>query len=134
MDLKSEIFAGKDFSDLLKDIYDNSKEKSEQIKILIDDLRPLVKTISDATMLVPLLKDYIEVGVKNDDALVKMAAIVQRAMHRTGIPGVDGDSEFRLSTEDKEELYKIYSETNEADVVKETNSKTKKVIKDIPEP
>ena len=76
-----KIFGKKKFSDILEEIYDNSKKKEEQISVLISELRPLVKDIGDATLIVPLIKEYMELGIKNDEALIKMSAIVQRAMN-----------------------------------------------------
>jgi hypothetical protein len=35
-----EIFSNKKFSDLLKDIYDNSRKKDRQINLLISELKP----------------------------------------------------------------------------------------------
>ena len=61
-----EIFEGKSFSDLLKEIHTNSKKKEKQINSLIAQLQPLVKNITDATILVPLIKDYLDVGIKNE--------------------------------------------------------------------
>lgn len=78
-DYKSvELFEGKNLSDLFKEIYDNSAAKREQIKGLIASLAPLIEGIGDATLLVPLIKEYLEIGVKNDEQLVKLAQIVQR--------------------------------------------------------
>ena len=96
-----EIFKGKSFSDLLKDIYKNSAEKEKQIKILIGELKPLIRNIGDATIIVPLIKEYMEIGVKNDEQLVKMAAVVQRAV----AANKNSDSnEFSLSDEEKKQL------------------------------
>tara|TARA_R110000796_G_scaffold82592_1_gene181014 strand:- start:54954 stop:55301 length:348 start_codon:yes stop_codon:yes gene_type:complete len=95
-----EIFKGKTFQDLLADIYNNAKEKETQINILIKELKPLIKNIGDATIVVPLIKEYLDVGVKNDEHLIKMAAIVQRAMTRTD----DGSSEVLLTEEEKKQL------------------------------
>jgi len=97
---EDEIFDGKNFSDLLKEIHTNSKKKDKQINSLIAQLHPLIKNISDATILVPLIKDYLDVGIKNDDMLVKMASIVQRAMNRSESEGGD----FNLSDEEKKQL------------------------------
>ena len=100
MDNNKEIFKGKTFSDLLKEIYDNSTKKEKQINSLIQELRPLVKNIGDATVIVPLIKEYLDVGVKNDDHLIKMAAIIQRAMSRTESDG----GEFQLTDEERQQL------------------------------
>lgn len=78
--LESNIFGKKKFSDLLKEIYDNQKKKEQQITALIGELKPLINDIGDATLIVPLIKEYMELGIKNDEQLVKMATIVQRAL------------------------------------------------------
>jgi len=63
---------------VLKEVYDNSKRKELQINALIGELKPLVTDVGDATLVVPMIKEYLEVGVKNDEHLIKMLAIVQR--------------------------------------------------------
>ena len=78
MSTDKEIFKGKSLSDLFSEIYDNSKETRGQIKGLIGELKPLIENIGDATLLVPMIKEYMEIGVKNDEALIKLATIVQR--------------------------------------------------------
>ena len=100
MDDKTEIFECKTFDSLLKDIYDNSKRKETQIQILITELKPMIKNIGDAVIIVPLIKDYMEIAVKNDEALIKMAAIVQKAQSRTG----SSDDNLMLTEAEKEQL------------------------------
>jgi len=78
MSLDKEIFKGKTLSDLFGEIYDNSKETKGQVKGLIGELKPLIENIGDATLIVPMIKEYMEIGVKNDDALIKLATIIQR--------------------------------------------------------
>jgi len=68
---QDEIFEGKTFESLLKDIYTNSSRKETQIQILITELKPMIKNIGDAVIIVPLIKDYMEIAVKNDEALIK---------------------------------------------------------------
>ena len=41
---------------------------------------PLIKNVADASMMVPLIKEYLEVSVKNDEHLVRLASIVQRLL------------------------------------------------------
>ena len=76
--LDKEIFNGKTLSDLFGEIYDNSKDTRSQVQGLIRELKPLIENIGDATLIVPMIKEYMEIGVKNDDALIKMATIIQR--------------------------------------------------------
>jgi len=106
-----EIFEGKSFSDLLKEIHTNSKKKEKQINSLIAQLQPLVKNITDATILVPLIKDYLDVGIKNDDALIKMAGIIQRAMNRTNDEGGD----FSLTDDEKKQLLNTVKKSTEVE-------------------
>ena len=96
----SEIFEGKTFDSLLKDIYTNSTRKEKQIQILITELKPMIKNIGDAVIIVPLIKDYMEIAVKNDEALIKMAAIVQKANLRN----TNGDEGLILTEAEKEQL------------------------------
>ena len=105
MDFNQVIFKDKTFSNLLEDIYKNSTRKEKEIKSLIDQLKPMIQEPGDAMMLVPLLKEYMEIAVKNDDALIKMAGIIQRALaNTTG----DGDNGV-LSERDKELLFQEIS-------------------------
>ena len=78
MSTDKEIFKGKSLSDLFGEIYDNSKETKSQVKALIGELKPLIENIGDATLIVPMIKEYMEIGVKNDDALIKLATNIQR--------------------------------------------------------
>jgi hypothetical protein len=90
MDFEQKIFDGKTFSDLLKNIYDNSSKKEKQIKDLISNLKPYVTDTQSALMVVPLIKEYLDVSVKNDDSLIKIAGIIQRALNNSNGNG-DGD-------------------------------------------
>lgn len=111
MDNDIEIFKGKNFSDLCKDIVKNSEEKKNQIDILITDLRDMIKTVNDATMIVPLLKEYFDVGVRNDEQLIKLAAIIQRLM--SGKAGADGEGGggMLLTEEERKQLMATVEET-----------------------
>ena len=93
------IFGKKSFSNLLEEIYENQKKKDKQISTLISELKPLINEIGDATLIVPLIKEYMEIGVKNDDLLVKMAALAQRAIANQA----SGDS-LTISDAEKEQL------------------------------
>ena len=76
--LDTVIFDGKTSSDVFKEIYNNSKKKDKQINSLIAELKPLIQNIGDAPVVVPLIKEYLEIGVKNDEHLIKLATVIQR--------------------------------------------------------
>jgi hypothetical protein len=88
--LNQILFDDKSFGDLLKEIHGNQKKKAKQLASLIAELRPLVTSLGDATVVVPLIKEYMEISVKNDDQLIKMAAIVQRLSTGTANGGDGG--------------------------------------------
>jgi len=69
------VFGKKKFSDILEEIYNNQQKKDKQVTALINELKPLISDIGDATLVVPLIKEYMDISVKNDDILIKMAAL-----------------------------------------------------------
>ena len=83
MGLDSLVFKNKSFSDILEEIYNNQNKKSKQISGLISELKPLISDIGDATLIVPLIKEYLDIGVRNDEQLIKMATIVQRTLNNS---------------------------------------------------
>jgi hypothetical protein len=99
------IFGKKKFSDVLEEIYNNQKKKDQQVSALITELKPLISDIGDATLIVPLIKEYMEISVKNDDLLIKMAALAQRAMQTQ-----TADGSLTISDEEKEQLLSAVSE------------------------
>tara|TARA_B100000214_G_C23540906_1_gene433989 strand:+ start:131 stop:508 length:378 start_codon:yes stop_codon:yes gene_type:complete len=104
--LNQIIFDDKSFGDLLKEIHKNQSKKSKQLASLIAELRPLITSLGDATVVVPLIKEYMEISVKNDDQLIKMAAIVQRLS--TGATS-SGDGGL-LTEEEMEQLQSVAEE------------------------
>jgi len=97
--LENIIFSNKKFNDILEEIYNNQKKKEKQISTLISELKPLINDIGDATLIVPLIKEYLEIGVKNDEQLIKMATIIQRMLNNT-----QTDNGFNISEEEKAQL------------------------------
>ena len=111
--LNQILFDDKSFSDLLKEIHGNQKKKAKQLASLIAELRPLVQSLGDATVVVPLIKEYMEISVKNDDQLIKMAAIVQRlstSMSQNGDGGLLTDEEMNQLMDVAEEISKTVEE------------------------
>ena len=104
--LNQVIFDDKSFGDLLKEIHGNQKKKSTQIASMIAELRPLITSLGDATVVVPLIKEYMEISVKNDDHLIKMASIVQRLS--TG--GASSGDSGLLTNEEMDQLMDVAEE------------------------
>ena len=116
------IFDDKSFSDLLKEIHKNQSKKSKQLASLIAELRPLITNLGDATVVVPLIKEYMEISVKNDDQLIKMAAIVQRlstGASSTGEGGLLTEEEMEQLQNVAEEISKTVEKPKQIDKPKE---------------
>jgi hypothetical protein len=108
MDFNSiTLFGKKTFADLLKEIHTNSSTKEKEIKSLIEGLKPFITSAGDAVIIVPLIKDYLDVSVKNDDLLIKMAGIVQRAMNSSA-----GEDSMLISDAEKEMLFESIQQLN----------------------
>ena len=97
--LDNIVFKKKKFSDILSEIYDNQKKKEAQITGLISELKPLVQDIGDATLIVPLIKEYMEIGIRNHEQLIKMATIVQRVLNNS-----TNENPLGITEEEKQEL------------------------------
>lgn len=101
MSIDFELFPGKNLSGLFKDIYENQQNKKQRISELIAEMRKLVRHAGDMAVIGPILKDLIDTSVKNDDSLIKMAAIAQRIIGAQN--KADGDVGF-LTDEEKNQL------------------------------
>ena len=114
-----EIFEGKTISDVFKDIYDNSKTNKTQLEVLMKEVVGFIKDGDTAVQIVPMLKEYLEINVKNDEQLVKLATIVQRITAAERRVSDSGD-EFGLSeTEKKQLMDAIESDVQELQIKKD---------------
>ena len=74
------IFDDKTLSDVFKDIYKNTESKREQINTFVTKLVRQIRTPEDAAVISPIIKDFMEVNVRNDEHIVRIAQIAQRAI------------------------------------------------------
>ena len=117
-----EIFEGKSLSDLFEDIYTNTQENKKQLEVLMKEVVGFIKDGDTAVQIITMLKEYLEINVKNDEQLVKIAAIVQRIIASEAKGG--SEDEFGLSDKEKEQLMSAVEEVA-ADVQKHTDEITK---------
>ena len=106
-----EICDGKTFRDLCRDILDRSTAKKNQMDMLYSDMRTHIKDAPSALNFVPILKSVIDTGIKNDDQLVKLAAVIQR-LQSTQIEATGGNG-IGLSEEEKRQLIQEVSSIDE---------------------
>ena len=124
-----ELFPGKNLSGLFKDIYDNQVNKKQRISELIAEMKKVIRHAGDMAVIGPIIKDLVDTSVKNDDSLIKMAAIAQRiigAQHKA-----EGDTGF-LSDDEKEQLLSQLEETAK-EVVDDQEQKVDELTNEIEE-
>ena len=103
-----EIFEGKTFQDLTKDFYENTTKRKVQIDLLISEIHGFITTIDDVVMVAPIIKEYMDTAVRNDEHLVKLAGVLQRIISKSQ---GDSDESMLLSDEEKEELMGTLQDT-----------------------
>ena len=108
MAIDFEVFEGKTLSDVFKDIYDNSNRNKEQLEVLMKEVVGFIKDGDTAVQIIPMLKEYLVINVKNDEQLVKLATIVQRLATASKQGSED---EFGLTDQEKEQLMKQIDHT-----------------------
>jgi len=119
-----EIFQGKSLSALFKDIYDNSKRNKTQIEILVKEVGGFIKDGDMAVQLIPMIREYLDINVKNDELLVKLASIVQRLIQAENKSTSSDD--LSLSDSEKAQLLSSLDET-----VLELQKKSDDILDDI---
>jgi len=124
--MKFQIYDGKTFEELCKDIVCNQNQRKDQIELLISDLKPLIKTVNDAMAVVPLIKQYIDSGISNDEHLVRLATVIQRLVSSKSESEGGNGSAF-LTDEEKNQLLKDIEKT--AGDIKESSKQSSIVVK-----
>lgn len=121
------LFQGKSFSNLLEDIYNNQVNKQKEIRKLIEDIRVMVRHPGDLEVIGPIIKDLVDTSVKNDDHLIKIAAIAQRIMATNAkLSGTVEEGNISISPEEKQALI-----AQRDDLLKELETEADKVEDDL---
>jgi hypothetical protein len=123
MSTEFQLFDGKNLSSLFKDIYDNQQVKKKNISEMIESLRKLIKSVGEATVIAPIIRDLIDSSIKNDDHLIKLATIAQR-LAQAEAKGIGEDG--WLSEYEKAQLL-----TELEDTVNEIDKKNDEKLLDI---
>ena len=121
-----EIFEGKTFQDLTKDIYENTSKRKVQIDLIISEIHGFITTIDDVVLVAPIIKEYMDTAVRNDEHLVKLAGVLQRIISKSQ---GESDESMLLSDEEKAELMGKLQDTvddlqKESDKLEATKNKT----------
>ena len=120
-----EIFKGKSLSSLFQDIYENQNYNRKQLDVLTKNITSMIKDGDTAVQIVPMIKEYLEINVRNDELLVKLAGIVQKII--TAESKGESESEFGLSESEKQDIMNTILEHD----TKELEKNADKIRKDI---
>ena len=125
---ETQIFDGKTLGSLFEDIYNISRQNRSEIRELVAEMSKLIVSPSDVINIAPVIQQYLEVGVKNDEQLVKLATIVQRIITAESYQNTgNSDASELLSEEEKEQLLR-----NATKELKDTVSELKDDIASLP--
>ena len=120
-----EIFKGKSLSSLFQDIYENQNYNRKQLDVLTINITSMIKVGDTAVQIVPMIKEYLEINVRNDELLVKLANIVQKIISSENKG--EAESEFGLSELEKQDIMNTILEHDTKDL-QETSDKIRKDI------
>jgi hypothetical protein len=96
-----KVYENTSLSDIFKKIDENSQQNKIQITTTIQELMTYIKDSSSAMQLFPMIAEYMEANIRNDELLVKLAAVVQR-VQQAEAKAIESD--FGLSESEKEQL------------------------------
>jgi|TARA_B100001093_G_C26417275_1_gene838215 hypothetical protein len=120
-----EIFKGKSLASLFQDIYENQNYNRNQLDVLTKNITAMIKDGDTAVQIIPMMKEYLEINVRNDELLIKLASIVQKIMTAEGKG--ESESEFGLSEVEKEQILKTIVEHDTMDLQQATDKITKEI-------
>ena len=126
MEKDFKIFGDKNFSDLSQEIYENSKLKKTQIELLVQEVHGYIQGIEDIAVVGPILKELLDVGVKNDDNFLKLATVFQRIMMKSG----KDESDIGLLSDDEKQQLMDSLEDAASDIQKKQDETSIDKIRD----
>ena len=106
------LFQGKKFSQIMQDIYNRSTERKEKIDAVIETvIEPILskkETLRSHTS--EMIRDFLDIGVKNDENLVKLAQLFQRVIANESKGSAIDESNYGLTSEEKKAIMKNNAE------------------------
>ena len=120
-----EIFKGKSLASLFEDIYQNQTYNRNQLDVLTKNITAMIKDGDTAVQIIPMMKEYLEINVRNDELLIKLASIVQKIISAENKG--ESESEFGLSENEKEQILKTIVEHDTMDLQKASDKITKEI-------
>jgi len=120
-----EIFKGKSLASLFEDIYQNQTYNRNQLDVLTKNITAMIKDGDTAVQIIPMMKEYLEINVRNDELLIKLASIVQKIISAENKG--ESESEFGLSENEKEQILQTIVEHDTMDLQNASDKITKEI-------
>ena len=76
--------------------------------MLISEIHGFITTIDDVVLVAPIIKEYMDTAVRNDEHLVKLAGVLQRIISKSQ---GESDESMLLSDDEKAELMGTLQDT-----------------------
>ena len=127
-----KAFKSTSLGDILEEAHNRSNEQKQLVERLIDQLSDLMETEDDAVALVPLIKEYLEINVQNNEQLVKIAQVIQRMYNASIKQGDTGGGGSGFSDDEKDELRDIAESMVDGDA-EEMMEKAEEAVEEIDE-
>jgi len=121
------VFDDKQLTDLLREIHTNTVDKKDTLISMIGDLRKYMTGAETAIMFAPIIKEYLDVLVRSDDHLIKIATIVQRIISAESYQKNGGDLDEILSDDEKAKLIDT-AKKEQADAIAELDDALNKIV------
>lgn len=104
---------GKDytFEDLVKEIYNSSKNRKAEIADLLKKTKEALTNNNSHSYIGPVIASYLDASVKNDDQLNKLATVIQRMVKDSNSGNDESDGSIYISEAEKQKLFSDVMET-----------------------
>ena len=76
-----KVFKEKSLADIFEDIYNNSADNKKQLDVLIREVVQFIKDGDTAVQLIPAIKEYLDIKVKNDIAFINNDIVFTKNIH-----------------------------------------------------
>ena len=126
------VFGETTLTDLLQHIYDTTVSKRNQINTMVLKLVQLSQTPEEASILFPIIRNFLDTSVKNDQHIIQIAQLHQKIQSIQNKAATNGGL---LSEEDKTTLLNLLNRDfhtidEESNEISET---IEQLTKDIPD-
>jgi hypothetical protein len=117
-----ELFEDKSISNVFEDIYKNAANTRSNAKSMVDQMKKYVTSLESAVVIGPLIREYMEIILRSDEHLIKLADSAIRLIKEGKIASTEGPG--FLSEDEKKQLLADVNDYEEYKKEEDENIKT----------